>query len=80
IELASGKVTEILAYNGHLVGPVIEIDEGDQIKISFENRIAGQESTIHWHGLPIPPHQDGNPMDPVASGSSHLYGFTIPAE
>jgi hypothetical protein len=32
-------------------------------------RIPGQVSTIHWHGMPVPAAQDGNPMNPVTSGS-----------
>ena len=37
-----------------------------------------QPSTIHWHGLPVPPDQDGNPSKPVAPGAQHVYRFTLP--
>ena len=35
-------------------------------------------TTVHWHGLPVPPAQDGNPMDPIAPGASRTYEFTLP--
>jgi suppressor of ftsI len=63
-ELVPGKKTIVWAYNNSLPGPLIEANEGDTIEIKFINQLP-QPSTIHWHGLPIPPEQDGNPMDPV---------------
>ncbi len=73
------RSTEALAYNGSSPGPMIVASEGDRVKIRFENRIPGQPSTIHWHGLPVPADQDGNPMDPVASGTDRTYEFTLSA-
>lgn len=72
-----GVGTRIFAYNGGTPGPVIEAYEGDQVRITFKNNL-GQESTVHWHGLPIPANQDGNPMDPVATGAARDYTYTLP--
>ncbi|MCF8168275.1 MAG: multicopper oxidase family protein [Rhodoferax sp.] len=69
--------TQILAYNGGTPGPVIDTYEGDSIQINFRNQL-GQDSTVHWHGLPVPASQDGNPMDPVAAGAKRDYTFTLP--
>ncbi|MGU7781716.1 multicopper oxidase family protein [Burkholderia sp. PU8-34] len=62
---------------GPVVGPLIDVREGDTVEIRFVNRLP-QPSTIHWHGLPVPPDQDGNPSDPVAPGASQVYRFTLP--
>ncbi|MGC2945653.1 multicopper oxidase family protein [Burkholderia ambifaria] len=62
---------------GPVVGPLIDVREGDTVEIRFVNKLP-QPSTIHWHGLPVPPDQDGNPSDPVAPGASHVYRFTLP--
>ncbi|NUS21204.1 MAG: multicopper oxidase domain-containing protein, partial [Mesorhizobium sp.] len=70
--------TPILAYNGTSPGPLIEAYEGDRVEITFANRIAGEASTIHWHGMPVPADQDGNPMDPVAPGADRVYAFDLP--
>ena len=73
-----GRPTDALAYNNFSPGPTIVVNEGDRVRIRFENWIPGQPSTIHWHGLPVPADQDGNPMEPVASGADRFYEFTLP--
>ncbi|TIX62235.1 MAG: multicopper oxidase family protein, partial [Mesorhizobium sp.] len=75
---AEGQDTPILAYNGTSPGPLIEAFEGDRVEITFANRIDGEASTIHWHGMPVPADQDGNPMDPVAAGTERVYAFDLP--
>lgn len=77
LTLLPGHTTEFWAYNGSVPGPLIELVEGDTVDIEFINRLA-QPSTIHWHGLPVPPAEDGNPQDPVAPGASRHYRFTVP--
>ena len=72
-----GIATKIFAYNGGTPGPVIDAYEGDAVRITFSNNL-GQDTTVHWHGLPIPADQDGNPMDPVATGMSRDYTFALP--
>lgn len=73
-----GAATVVWAFNGSCPGPLIDVREGDTVRIVFNNRLS-QASTIHWHGLPVPADQDGNPMDPVAPGASKAYTFTLPA-
>ena len=73
-----GRQTAFWAYNASLPGPLIELWEGDQLEINFSNRLS-QPSTIHWHGLPVPAEQDGNPHDPVPPGAQRQYRFTLPA-
>ncbi len=75
---ADGLDTPILAYNGESPGPIIQVTEGDRVRIAFRNAIPNQASTIHWHGMPVPADQDGNPMDAVASGDIRTYEFTHP--
>ncbi|MGV2291988.1 multicopper oxidase family protein [Trinickia sp. YCB016] len=65
------------AIDGPVVGPLIDVREGDTVEIAFVNGLP-QPSTIHWHGMPVPPDQDGNPMTPVAPGATHVYRFTLP--
>jgi bilirubin oxidase len=85
-ELLPGKPTRFWLYNppagaaaqGPIVGPLIDVREGDTVEIRFVNRLS-QPSTIHWHGLPVPPDQDGNPANMVAPGATRVYRFTLPA-
>jgi bilirubin oxidase len=77
LELVSGVRTSFWAYNGSVPGPLIEATEGDHVRLTFVNRLE-QESTVHWHGMPVPPAQDGNPMEPVPPGATRVYEFTLP--
>ncbi|MGP2492874.1 multicopper oxidase family protein [Mesorhizobium sp. PUT5] len=76
VRFAEGLDTPALLYNG--TNPVIEASEGDKVEISFSNGIPGEPTTIHWHGMPVPADQDGNPSDPVASGGERIYAFDLP--
>ncbi len=77
VAFAEGLKTEMWAYNDQVPGPAIVAYEGDRIEITLQNDLP-QATTIHWHGLPVPPDQDGNPQDPVESGKSKTYQFTLP--
>ena len=77
IELVAGKPTRFWTYNDQIPGPQITVYEGDTVQIHFTNQLS-QPTTIHWHGLPVAPEQDGNPHDPVLPGQSHTYQFTLP--
>ena len=80
-QLMPGHPTALWLYGdaaqGPIVGPLIDVREGDTVEIRFVNKLP-QPSTIHWHGLPVPPDQDGNPTNPVAPGATHVYRFTLP--
>jgi len=78
VALGPGARTQFWAFNGTVPGPLIEVTEGDRVRITFSNRLPGQDSTIHWHGMPVPAGQDGNPMDPIAPGATRVYEFTLP--
>ncbi|TIT21951.1 MAG: multicopper oxidase family protein [Mesorhizobium sp.] len=78
VRFAEGLDTPILGYNGMSPGPLIEVTEGDRVEIVFTNQIPEETSTIHWHGMPVPADQDGNPMDPVATGTERTYNFELP--
>jgi bilirubin oxidase len=77
IPALEGTTTEFWTYNGAVPGPMIEVYEGDTVRVRVANRLP-QETTVHWHGLPVPPDQDGNPMDPIAPGATRLYEYTLP--
>ncbi len=63
--------------DGPVIGPLIDVREGDRVEIRLINRLA-QPTTIHWHGLPVPADQDGNPANPILPGAEHIYRFTLP--
>jgi len=77
VELIPGVTTEAWTYNGQMPGPLIALHAGDEVEITLENRL-DQPTTIHWHGLPVPPDQDGNPSGAVAPGGTRTYRFRLP--
>ncbi len=79
LALIAAGATELWAYNASLPGPLIEVFEGDTVEIVFINLLP-QPSTIHWHGLPVPSEQDGNPQDAVEPGAQRIYKFTLPKD
>lgn len=70
--------TQLWGYNGESPGPLVELVEGQRATFDFVNALP-IETTVHWHGLPVPADQDGSPMDPVAPGGHRTYAFTLPA-
>lgn len=77
LTVAGRKPTEFWLYNGQLPGPQIEVYEGDTVEITFKNNLP-ETTTVHWHGLPVPADQDGNPQDAVPAGAQRTYRFTLP--
>ncbi|WP_414442888.1 multicopper oxidase family protein [Burkholderia sp. 22PA0106] len=65
------------AAEGAVAGPLIALQEGDAVEIRVINRLP-QPTTMHWHGLPVPPDQDGNPLALIEPGASRTYRFTLP--
>jgi manganese oxidase len=66
-------------YNGSVPGPMIEVVEGDRVRIIFENKLP-ESTTVHWHGLEIPIEMDGTPyisQPMVEPGGVFIYEFTV---
>jgi FtsP/CotA-like multicopper oxidase with cupredoxin domain len=77
--LIPSRDMEVWGYNGSCPGPTIQVNQGDRIRIIFENRLP-ESSTIHWHGLEVPIEMDGLPyisQKPVPPGGKFAYEFTL---
>jgi bilirubin oxidase len=77
LSLVEGRQTALWLYNGLFPGPLVDVREGDRVRLALDNRLP-IDTTAHWHGLPVPADQDGNPMDPVRPGATRVYEFDIP--
>jgi FtsP/CotA-like multicopper oxidase with cupredoxin domain len=65
-------------YNGHVPGPEIRVKEGEVIRVVLKNYLP-EETTIHWHGIPVPNAMDGVPgltQKGVRPGETFVYEFT----
>jgi FtsP/CotA-like multicopper oxidase with cupredoxin domain len=80
LELVPGTKTKVWAYNGSVPGPLIRARRGDRVIVTFVNNLP-EESTIHWHGIRLPPEMDGVPghsQAPVPPGAEFRYDFVVP--
>jgi FtsP/CotA-like multicopper oxidase with cupredoxin domain len=79
----SGKRTVdfALTVNGGIPAPTLEFTEGDDAEILVKNNIPGNEEvSIHWHGILLPPEEDGVAYvntPPIHAGTSRLFKFKI---
>jgi FtsP/CotA-like multicopper oxidase with cupredoxin domain len=78
LQIGPNKVIQTTGYNGTIPGPPLRLKEGMPVTIKVVND-SGYPNLVHWHGLFIPPLQDGaveegSPIIPP--GESLLYSFT----
>ncbi len=77
-QIQPGLVVDGWGYNGQIPGPTLRATEGDRVRVHLINRLP-VPTTIHWHGIDVPPAMDGVPglsQDPVPPGGSFTYEFT----
>lgn len=56
-----GKTTRTFGYSAPVLGPVIRLRRGDAVEMTVENALE-VPTTVHWHGLLAPGHNDGGPQ------------------
>lgn len=78
-EFIPGKLFDVWGYNGSMPGPTIEVNEGDRVRIHFENRLP-EPTSVHWHGMEVPIEMDGVPaisQPLVPPGGTYVYEFAL---
>ena len=80
-EIIPGRVLDLWGYNGSSPGPTIQVNQGDRVRVVFENHLP-EPTSMHWHGFEIPNAMDGAPgvSDPVKPGGRFVYEFTLHQE
>src|SRR5260370_41819127 len=71
------RTIDAWGYNGSCPGPTIQVQQGERVRVVFENRLP-ESTTLHWHGLEIPIEQDGVPyiiQKLGAPGEKKVYEF-----
>jgi CopA family copper-resistance protein len=75
----TGNPVPAMTINGTIPGPTLRFKEGDSARIHVHNKM-DDETSIHWHGLLVPPGMDGVPFisfPPIAPGTTFTYEFPI---
>ncbi len=74
-----GRTFDLWGFNGSAPGPTIQADEGDRVRIVFENHLP-EPTGIHWHGIELPIEMDGVPgigQKPIMPGERFTYEFPL---
>jgi CopA family copper-resistance protein len=74
-----GKDGHAVTINGTVPGPLLRLKEGRRVKISVTNNL-DVDTSIHWHGLLVPPAMDGVPgvsFPGIRPGETFVYEFPI---
>jgi len=74
-----GKKADGMTINGNIPGPTLYFKEGNLARIHVKNEM-DVPTSIHWHGLLIPPSMDGVPFItqvPIEPGTTFTYEFPI---
>ncbi len=74
-----GRTGTAMTINGTIPGPLIRLKEGTEVTLRVTNQLS-EVSSIHWHGLLLPPQMDGVPGVSFAGinpGMTFTYRFPI---
>jgi CopA family copper-resistance protein len=77
--MIDGRPSKAIGINGTVPAPLIRLREGQNVRLNVINDL-DEDSSIHWHGLLVPPQFDGVPgisFPGIKARSSFLYEFPI---
>jgi FtsP/CotA-like multicopper oxidase with cupredoxin domain len=75
----TGRTVTGMTINGGIPGPTLRFTEGDTAVMHVTNSM-DVPTSIHWHGLLVPPDMDGVPFisfPPIKPGTTFTYRFPI---
>ncbi len=75
-DFGSGRVSPTWGFNGDYLGPTLRAASGEQVLVNVRNGLA-EETTVHWHGMHLPPAMDGGPHQQVAAGGQWAPGWSV---
>lgn len=75
-EFKEGIQTHTYGVNGNYLAPTIVFRKGDRVKMNVINEL-GEATTMHWHGMHVPPKADGGPHSIIDSGATWSPTFEV---
>ena len=75
----NGRTGQAIAVNGTVPGPVVRLREGQEAVLRVTNRLE-EITSIHWHGVLLPPDMDGVPgvsFGGIKPGETFTYRFPL---
>ncbi|MDF0515154.1 multicopper oxidase domain-containing protein [Agromyces sp. H3Y2-19a] len=68
-EFEPGEPSDTWGFNGSYLGPTLVADRGEHVRVEVTNSL-DEPTTVHWHGMHLPPEMDGGPHQMVEPGAS----------
>jgi FtsP/CotA-like multicopper oxidase with cupredoxin domain len=68
-ELLPGERVESWGFNGAYLGPTLRASRGEEVMVKVTNDL-DEATSVHWHGMHLPPEADGGPHQPVELGGT----------
>jgi FtsP/CotA-like multicopper oxidase with cupredoxin domain len=75
-QFRTGEPTPTWGVNGTYLGPTLRASRGDEVEISVTNSV-DEATTLHWHGMHLPPSMDGGPHQMVDPGYTWMPTWTV---
>ncbi|MFN5325547.1 MAG: multicopper oxidase domain-containing protein [Bacteroidota bacterium] len=72
----SGTSTSTMGVNGAYLGPTLIMNKGDFVQMQVTNSL-NDTTTLHWHGLHVPPQADGGPHVYILPGTTWTPSFEV---
>ena len=75
----TGINTITYGINHNILAPTLQINKGDTVTMNVTNQLTGtgNSTTIHWHGLHVPPKDDGGPHQVINQGATWSPKFKV---
>lgn len=77
--IIDGHPSPAIGINGTVPAPLLRLKQGTTVRFSVTNDL-NESSSVHWHGLLVPPDMDGVPgvsFPGIAPRSTFIYEFPI---
>ena len=67
--VAGGEPTPTWGLNGDYLGPTLRAWRGEEVVVNVANQLP-ETTTVHWHGMHLPPSMDGGPHQEITPGAT----------
>lgn len=74
--LTAGPSDTLTTLGESYPGPLIRLRRGQRVRARLENGLP-EDTTVHWHGLHVPPDADGQPRLPIKPGEAMAVAFDV---
>ncbi len=75
-DLGAAAPTPTIGLNGDHLGPTLRAARGERVRVDVTNAL-DETTTLHWHGMHLPPAMDGGPHQVVEPGETWSPTWTI---